>query len=203
MIYLEVDKMKQIILTTIAFLIFSLIPGNAIAGTTDTADVRFMLTAFDNQDFSIFEEGSLIESLVEIIETDPIDAPHHDRVIRGALAVLGELHAPEAVDLLIENLDIHTTTCLYWLGTYAEMASIEAIVEYLDDEDASVRYEAAAALGTVPFSDIDISVIDTGDGILKTVDEALDKIESQLAVEDDGDVILALIEAREHLSEFE
>ena len=199
----EVIKMKlRYIFLPIIFVIL-IIPTVALAIPADVTGVRQMLTAVDNQDFSIFDEEYLIDSLVEIIETDPADAPFHERVIRGALAVLGELHAPEAVDLLIENLDDHTTTCLYWLGTYAATESIEAISEYLDDEDESVRYEAASAMGTIPLDDPAIGVSVNEEEFASVVQDAIALIDAQLVVEDDVDVIVALTEAREHLSQLE
>jgi HEAT repeat protein len=187
----------------IALMILAIAPAQLYAGTVDTSEVRQMLTAFDNQDFSIFEEDGLIDSLIEIIETDPVDAPYHDRVIRGALSVLGELQVPEAVDILIGHLDAYPTTCLYWLGTYATPESIEAIGSYLDNEDASVRYEAANALGTIPLDDIGVEVENPDEELITSIDNVLAIINDRLQIEDDSDVADALNAAMEHLSGIE
>ncbi|MCX6647319.1 MAG: HEAT repeat domain-containing protein [bacterium] len=195
-------RLKYIFLIAI-FIVFAA-PSIAMAQPADVTGVRQMLTAFDNQDFSIFDEESLITSLVEIIVNDPVDAEYHDRVVRGALAVLGELHAPEAIGLLIDNLDTHTTTCLYWLGTYATTDSIEAIAEYLGNEDPSVRYEAASALGTIPLDEFSTGVsgeVNVPVEITDAVKAVMELINSRLDVEDDTDVIAALTVAKDHLSE--
>jgi HEAT repeat protein len=167
---------------------------------TDVNSVRQMLTAFDNQDFTIFDQDQLVESLIEIIENDPADAPYHDRVVGGALAVLGELRAEGAVDLLIEHLDSYTTTCLYWLGTYATSESILAIVEYLGSDDPSVRYEAAAALSTIPLDGLTPGTVEIEEDLLDAVNEAVEMINSRLEVEEDPSVVEALTLALEQIS---
>ncbi len=144
--------------TTIAILIsILLLPAMAAtayaAVPADTDTVRLMLTAPDNQDFSMFEEESLIAALIDIIRNDRESAVYHERVVTSALAVLGELHPPEAVDVLIGKLDEYPTTCLYWLGTYASADGLAAMIPYLSDEDASARCEAAVAIGNVPDGD--------------------------------------------------
>jgi HEAT repeat protein len=161
----------------------------------DIQSVRLMLTAPDNQDFSIFETESLVDALVEIIENDPPDADYHERVVASALIVLGDMHLPETVDVFIGNLDEYTTTCLYWLGTFASAEAVEAITGYLDDDDPSVRYEAASALATVPMPETDSE----DENLAGALTGASEVIRTRLEVEEDGSVREALTEALEHI----
>ena len=192
--------MRRTCLIILTIIILTVPIAQVSAVPTDVNSVRQMLTAFDNQDFTIFDEELLVESLIEIIENDPADAPYHDRVVGGALAVLGELRAEGAEDLLIEHLDSYTTTCLYWLGTYATPESIDAIVEYLGSDNPSVRYEAAAALGTIPLEGLTPGAVDVEEDLLDAVNEAVGAINSRLEIEDDEDIIEALQLALEHIS---
>jgi len=191
-------RMPFIIL--ISIFIFGLLPVVVSAEIeADHESVRRMLTAPDNQFFDMWETDSLIEVLVDIISNDPADAPYHERVVSSALKVLGSMNVPEAVPLLIDNLDEYTTICLYWLGTYAEPDTISAIVEYLDDESPSVRCEAATALGTVPVSESTSGTVED-EKVSDQISIALEAINGQLEVETDTDVIDALTSALEHLS---
>lgn len=192
--------MRRIYLIILTIIILTVPILQVSAVPTDVNSVRRMLTAFDNQDFTIFDEEQLVESLIEIIENDPADAPFHDRVVGGALVVLAELRAEGAVDLLIEHLDSYTTTCLYWLGTYATPESINAIVEYLGSDDPSVRYEAATALGTIPLDGLTPGAVDVEEDLLDALNEAVGAINSRLEIEDDEAVITALTLALEHIS---
>jgi len=163
----------------------------------DVDDVRLMLTAPDNQDFSIFESESLANALVEIIEDDPVDADYHDRVVAGALVVLGEMHPPDTVDVFIGKLDEYTTTCLYWLGTFASPDAVEAIAGYLDNDKPSIRYEAASALGTVPLADIDEE--NENEELTEALNSATEILQARLEVEEDESVLEALREAIAHI----
>lgn len=198
--------MRRIYLIILTIIILTVPILQVSAVPTDVNSVRRMLTAFDNQDFTIFDEEQLVESLIEIIENDPADAPFHDRVVGGALVVLAELRAEGAVDLLIEHLDSYTTTCLYWLGTYATPESINAIVEYLGSDDPSVRYEAATALGTIsldgltPVDGLTPEIMEIEEDLLDALNEAVGAINSRLEIEDDEAVLTALTLALEHIS---
>ncbi len=192
--------MRRIYLIILTIIILTVPILQVSAVPTDVNSVRRMLTAFDNQDFTIFDEEPLLESLIEIIENDPADAPYHGRVVGGALAVLGEMHADEAEDLLIEHLDSYTTTCLYWLGTYATPESIDAIVEYLGSDDPSVRYEAANALGTIPLDGLTMETVGVEEDLHDALNEAIGTINSRLEIEEDESVVTALTLALEHIS---
>ena len=159
----------------------------------DYNSVRLMLTAPDNQDFSMFEQESLASILIEIIENDPEDARYHDRVVSSALVVLGGLHVPEAVDVLIGQLDNYTTTCVYWLGTYATADAVAAITGYLDSDDPSVRYEAAAALAGLP--EIDLEDAD----LVEQLTDTAEVLRARVDIEEDSSVVEAVTEALDRI----
>jgi len=121
----------------------------------DYDTVRLMLTAPDNQDMSMFDVETLVGVLVDIAMNDDPDAAYHDTVVSSALKWLGSMHAEEAVEPLIANIEDYTTTCIYWLGMYASPDGVDAIVTMLESNDESVRYEAAVALSTLPEGDLD------------------------------------------------
>jgi len=187
-------RLMTLLLVT-AFIILPMLPMTARAGIpADIDTVRLMLTAPDNQDLSIFEPESLIIALVDIALNDSVNAAYHESVVRSALVHLGKMHAPEAVDVLILRLDGHTTTCIYWLGTYAVPEAVEAIVPYLESDDASVRHEAATALGSLP----EISDDASEDEIAawnEILDMALAALSGAIDSETDPDVRSAIIDA--------
>ncbi|MCK4721355.1 hypothetical protein KAU08_11870, partial [bacterium] len=76
--------MRRTCLIILTIIILTVPIAQVSAVPTDVNSVRQMLTAFDNQDFTIFDEELLVESLIEIIENDPADAPYHGRVVGGA-----------------------------------------------------------------------------------------------------------------------
>ncbi len=183
----------SIFLTT--FLLILFIPTVSRATVPpDIETVRLMLTAPDNQDLSVFDQEPLADILIEIIENDPDTAMYHERVVTSALKWLGSMQAPQAVDVLIANLEDYPTTCLYWLGTYASTDAVEAIIPYLDDKDASIRYEAAAALTGLPD-------IEPNDEWTELISSTLDAIAQKLEIEKDEAVKDVLVEACNHLME--
>ena len=173
----------------------------AAANATLQADhdsVRRMLTIPDNQNFDAWDQDSLVDVLIEIIANDPVDAMYHERVVSSALKVLGSTNVPEAVPVLIENIDTYTTACLYWLGTYGEPDAVNTIVEFLDNDDESVSCEAAAALGTIPIAE-NMSGIEVDEEFMTSISLAIIVLETRLDVETDPDVVIALNKALEHL----
>jgi len=188
--------MRQIsLLILTAILLIPVAATVALAAVpADVDTVRLILTAPDNQDFSMFEESSLVEALIEIIENDPETAAYHEQVVSGALKVLGGLHVPEAVDVLIGKLEEYPTICLYWLGTYASADGVAAIVPYLDSEDASVRYEAAAALASLPEGDLE-----NDEELVEQIWIAVESLYERTQVEEDEAVKEAMQAALRHI----
>ena len=191
---------KLTLIIMISIFTFGMPPAAANAALqADHDSVRRMLTAPDNQYFDLWDQDSLVEVLIEIIANDPVDAEYHERVVSSALKVLGSTNVPEAVPVLIENIDDYTTPCLYWLGTYAAPDAVNTIVEVLDDGDESVRCEAATALGMIPIME-NVSGIEVDEEFMTSIDLAKNALSAQLEVETDTDVIAALNTALEHLS---
>jgi len=168
----------------------------AVATAETTVEtVRRMCTAPDNQDFSVFDQELLPDILIEIIEDDPLDAEYHERVVSSALKTLGALHVPEAVGVLVSEVEEYPTTCLYWLGSYDSPEAVATILEYLDDEDASLRCEAVEALGRLPAPDDE-----TEEEYAEYIYIAFDRIAERASIEEDGSVIDALREASVHIA---
>ena len=184
--------MRRIIpLLTITILLVLAMPNFALADpVTDVETVRRMCTLIDNQDFSFFDQELLPGVLIEIVRNDPETADYHDRVVSSALKALGRLHADGAVAVLVEKLDEYPYICLYWLGTWTEAESVEAIVSYFDSEDLSMRYEAVTSF-------ISMEPVDEYDEELQDVlNRAGEIITARLIVEDDVEV-LELLEIAE------
>lgn len=184
--------MRRIIpLLTITILLVLAMPNFALADpVTDVETVRRMCTLIDNQDFSFFDQELLPGVLIEIVRNDPETADYHDRVVSSALKALGRLHADGAVEILVEKLDEYPYICLYWLGTWTEAESVEAIVSYFDSEDLSLRYEAVTSF-------ISMEPVDEYDEELQDVlNRAGEIITARLIVEDDVEV-LELLEIAE------
>ena len=162
---------------------------------TNPEIVRLMCMAPDNQDFSVFDPRELPTILIYLIENDPEDAPLHERVVESALKALGATALPEAMPVLIEKMPEYPTTCIYWLATYAKPEAVNALVGSLDDEDASVRYEAADALGRVPAPDKDVPDREYVESLI----DALTAVAERAGVEEDDDVKTAIEAATLHL----
>lgn len=187
--------MQRIIpLLTILILLVSAMPNFAFADpVTDVETVRRMCTLIDNQDFSYFDQELLPGVLIEIVRNDPETADYHDRVVSSALKALGSLHADGAVQVLVEKLDEYPYICLYWLGTWTEAESVEAIVSYFDNEDLSMRYEAVTSF-------ISMEPVDEYDEELMAVlNRAGEIIAGRLNVEDDPEVLELLKIATGHV----
>ncbi len=192
-------KISLLLLTSVLLMIPSVMYAGMIA---ENASVRRCLTVPDGMDLSFFEPDSLIPVLIDIVENDPVDAPYHDRVVSGALKTLGEMHVPETVDLLISNLDNYTTTCIYWLGTYSDSIALDSIVNYIQDEDPSVRYEAATALAGFPDSEELTPGGSIDNQMPDSLHHAITVLQAQLEVETDTDVTGAINLALSHLQSF-
>jgi len=169
--------------------------GASASPVTNPEIVRLMCTATDNQDFSIFNPAELPAILIDLIRNDPPDAPLHERVVQSALKALGTMHVAEAVPVLIEKIPEYSTICIFWLGTFADPAAVNALVGSLDDEDASVRCEAADALGRVPAPDKDAPDRD----YVQSLIDALTAVAERVGIEEDDDVKKALETATLHL----
>jgi len=187
--------MKKIFIILASIVVLAgLLPSMAMAVPTDYDTVRRFLTSVDFQDYSEFDQDLLPGILIDIIENDPEDAEYHERVLESALVVLGQLHVDEAIDVLIDNLEGNTTTCLYWLGTFASPDAVNAIVPWIENDDASIRYEAVSALSTLPAMDEDAEE-EAVEEYEEAVMAALEAIYNAMSDEEDEDVRSIMSEA--------
>jgi HEAT repeat protein len=114
--------------------------------------------------------------------------------VSSALKALGALHVPEAVEVLVSKLPEYPTSCLYWLGTYASAVAVNAVVEYLDNEDPSLRCEAAEALARLPDPRED------DEDYVASLVEALSNLGIAIADEEDEAVLGELEDAWAHVA---
>lgn len=167
----------------------------ALAETrTDLEAVRQMCTAPDNQDFSVFDQRTLPAILIDIILNDPSSALYHERVVASALKELGRLNVPEGLPVLIEKADEYPAISLFWLKFYSEPEAIKAITGFIDNDDVSIRYEAADALGKVQMP-TDESAVEYVQALI----DALIVAGKRSTIEEDSDVAMALQAAVMHL----
>ena len=192
--------MRQIIFATFAVIILMLfLPGAVSAcGDTNKESVRNMLIVPDNADFTVFDPALLPDILIDIIENDPPDAPYHERVVDSALKALGQTHNEKAIDILVAKIEDYPLTCIFWLGTFATSDAVNAIVEYLNNDDASIRIESADALSKLPqFEGTDK---DEAKAYVDSILIALTGIAKRINVEDDERIKDSLYEAWAHLA---
>jgi len=190
--------MKRLTITLTIFLVLlGAMPASADV-PTDWISVRQMLTAPDNQDFSIFDQELLPDVLIDIIENDPEEAEYHEWVMSSALRQIGKLRVERSVELLVSHIADYSEICIYWLGTYTGPESIDALVGYLADESASLRYESAYSLSTLPDPEDEVP-----DGLMNSLNNAVLMVSERLGVEDDLDVVDALNDAITRLSELQ
>jgi hypothetical protein len=190
------DRIMKIFGITFIALLLLITAIPAFGGTvkTDIESVRRMFIAPEKQDFSVFDQTLLPGILIQIIEKDPGSSDTHDLVAISAIKALAAMKIPEAVPVLIKQADNYTTTCIYWLATYADPSAVNTIASYLDDKDPSVRYEAASALGRIPApSD------KTGKEYLQSLEDALGAAAARVSEEDDNSVLDALWNAVTYL----
>jgi HEAT repeat protein len=153
-----------------------------------------MCSAPDRQDFTVFDQEALPGILIEIILHDPPDAEYHERVVVSAIKALGAMHVDAAVPVLIEKSSEYPTTCIYWLADYAHPDAVDTITGFLDNDDPSVRYEAADALGRLKAPDES-----TGDEYIFSLTDALMAAVNRKKIEVDPDVLDAFDAAILHL----
>jgi HEAT repeat protein len=110
------------------------------------ADIRQMLTAEDNALFDLWTAEELFCACATIYYTDPEDADFHDRVMNGAVVLLGQCGDPRAVGVLIDAIETHPAQALYALGNYSTPESVNALVAHIRDDDGSARENAAEGL---------------------------------------------------------
>jgi len=115
------------------------------------AAIRQMLTAPDNGIFfDIWTREEIACACIELYYDDPQDAPFHDRVIAGAIVLLGKTEDPRAVAVLIDAIDSHGPQALYALGNFPTVEALNALVANVRNDDPESRENAAEGLRHMP-----------------------------------------------------
>lgn len=150
-------RMLRIFTVSIALLIITAgissaqIPSDCEISPDTLAGIRQMLTAPDNGIFfDIWTREEIACACIHLYYNDPPDANYHDRVIAGAVVLLGKTEDPRAVPVLIDAIDTHGPQALYALGNFPTVEALLALKEYIGDEDPELRDNAAEGLRRMP-----------------------------------------------------
>ncbi len=161
------------------------VPDNCDLPDSTLADIRQMLTAEDNAIFfEIWTYDEIFCACVDIYYNDPEDADFHDRVMNGAIVLLGRTEDPHAVPVLIDAIETHGPQALYALGNFRTVESINALVEHISDEDGSNRENAAEGLRNM------LPPADKPDGWTEALTNAIDAVSAWIDQEPDWDIAI-------------
>ncbi len=191
---------------TITATVFLLLSGPAVASVPDDcelpddtmADIRLLLTAEDNGPFfELWTHEELACAAIDIYYNDPEDAGYHDRVVAGAVVLLGMTEDPRAVPVLIDAIDTHAPQALYALGNFPTVESLHALVSHIQDADVSARENAAEGLRRMWSPQPDAMP----DGWSEALEEAIEEVETWIEEEPEWDVVEYFEDALENLEE--
>lgn len=111
------------------------------------ADIRQMLTAEDNAVFwEIWSNDDIVCTCIDLYYNDPVDAFLHDRVVAGAVVVLGLSGDERAIPVLIDAIETHPAQALYNLGNFSTVASLEALTANIRNDNFEARDNCAEGL---------------------------------------------------------
>ncbi len=111
------------------------------------AEIRLYLTAEDNVPFmDMWTPGELVCASIDIYYNDPVDAHLHDRVLTGAVVLMGMSGDSRAVPVLIDAINTHPSQALYNLGNFSTVEALNALVANVRNEDDEARENAAEGL---------------------------------------------------------
>jgi hypothetical protein len=146
--------------------------------------IRQMLTAEDNGlFFEIWSNEDIACACIELYYNDPPDAFLHDRVITGAVVLLGMTGDPRAVPVLIDAIDTHPPQALYNLGNFPTVNALNALTAHVRDENPEARENAAEGLrmmGAPPEGEME-------DGWLDALISARDEVGDWMLIEPEAD----------------
>lgn len=162
------------------------------------AGIRQMLTAEDNGVFfELWTPEEIACACIEIYYNDPQDAGFHDRVVAGAVVLLGMTEDARAVPVLIDAINTHPAQALYALGAFPRVESLSALVGHIRDDDPSARENAAEGLRRMqpPPSD------DIQEGWKHALESALDDVADWMVKEPEPDIAEYFLDAHHNLSQ--
>jgi len=174
------------------------VPDDCRISAETLAGIRLMLTAEDSGIFfEIWTHEEIACACIDLYYNDPSDAGFHDRVITGAVVLLGMTEDPRAVPVLIDAIDTHPPQALYALGNFPTVEALNALVAHVCDENPEARENAAEGLRRMPPSPSDA----IPDGWQEALAAAIDEVDAWLPHENEADFILYFYDARSNLSE--
>lgn len=151
------------------------VPADCRIGADTVAGIRQMLTAEDNGlFFEIWTSEELACACIEIYYNDPPDAFMHDRVVTGAVVLLGQTGDPRAVPVLIDAIDTHPAQALYNLSNFPTVDALNALVAHIRDENDEARENAAEGLRNMRVPSSDEIEEGWGDALEAALDEVGD-----------------------------
>ena len=149
------------------------------------AAIRQMLTAPDNGVFfELWSVDDIVQACIELYYNDPPTAEYHNRVVNGAVILLGETGDPRAVPVLIDAINTHGPQALYALGNFPTVEALNALVDNVRNDDPSNRENAAEGLRRMQAPSDGIP-----DGWVQALENAVEKVGEWVPLEPDASLI--------------
>jgi HEAT repeat protein len=127
--------------------VFAQVPSDCDVSAGVKADIRQMFTAEDNGMFwEIWSHDDIVCTCIDLFYNDPADAFLHERVVAGAVALLGQSEDPRAVPILIDAIDTYPSQALYNLGNFSTVEALNALTANVRNEDVEARDNCAEGL---------------------------------------------------------
>jgi hypothetical protein len=160
------------------------------------AGVRLLLTGEDATGyFDIWSPDEIACACIEIYYNDPEDGNYHDRVVTGAVVLLGQTGDPRAVPVLIDAIDTHPAQALYNLGNFPTVDAVNALAAHVGDENFEARENAAEGLrNMLPPGDEDME-----DGWVDALDNAISVVSEWIPDEPEEDIREYFVDALTNL----
>ena len=183
-----IHRWLSIIVIPAALLIFGVsgasgqVPSDCQLPADTVAGIRQMMTAIDNaMFFELWTSEEIACACIDIYYNDPPDADFHDRVVLGAVALLGKTGDPRAVPVLIDAIDTHGPQALYALGNFPTVDALNALTANVRNDDFGLRENAAEGLRHMP------APSDIPDGWQEALEAAIQEVSDWLPNETDPD----------------
>jgi hypothetical protein len=149
------------------------------------ADIRQMLTAEDNGVFwGIWSDNDIVCACIDIYYNDPEDAFLHDRVVAGAVVLLGQSGDPRAVPVLIDAIETHPAQALYNLGNFSTVEALNALAANVGNDDVEARDNCAEGLRRMLSPDHPSEA----DGWTEALQAAIDAVDAWIVEEPETDI---------------
>lgn len=181
-----------LILAAFSFPAFADVPPDCNVPAGVKVDIRQMLTAEDNGIFwEIWSIDDIVCTCIDLYYNDPADAFLHDRVVAGAIVLLGQSGDPRAVPVLIDAIATHPSQALYNLGNFSTVEALDALTANVRKDDVEARDNCAEALRMMQSPEGPIFE----DGWVDALERALDEVGDWMLVEPEEDIRLYYIDA--------